>query len=194
MPLANSICTERHSLSITTMRNMIEHLRDSCDQFNIGVICEVYDGQFLNLIQRGEFGQPLTKLQLLKDIYNDCKKLSKEALITFLVCYSREHPECLSNIITPRNKLELYKDYLFNVLEQELSGDTRSQCCSTNLGTLQNDDLDILLCGSQLGRWRLAAHLSLSESDYSDNEESTDEDYNPSLDLECDVDISDSSL
>ena len=90
------------------MRNMIEHLRDSCDQFNIGVISEVYDGQFLNLIQRGEFGQPLTKLQLLKDIYNDCKKLSKEALITFLVHYSREHPEHLSNIITPRNKLELY--------------------------------------------------------------------------------------
>ena len=78
-------------------------------------------------------------------------------------------------------------------MEQELSGDTRSHCHSTNLGTLQNDDLDILLCGSQLGRWRLAAHLSLSESDYSDNEESTDEDYNPLLDLECDVDISDSS-
>ena len=33
----------------------------------------------------------------------------------------------------------------------------------------------------------------MSESDYSDNEESTDDVYNPSLDLECDVGISDSS-
>ena len=86
----------------------------------------------------------------------------------------------------------MYKDYLFNVLEEELSGDnTRAHCHSTNLGTLQNDDLDILLHGSQLGRRRLAAHLSFSESDSSGNEESTDEDYNPSMDLESDVDISD---
>ena len=40
---------------------------------------------------------------------------------------------------------------------------------------------------------KVSCTFILSESDYSDNEESTDEDYNPSLDLECDVDFSDSS-
>ena len=59
---------------------MIEHLRDHCDHFNIGVLCEIYDGQFLNLILRGESGQPLMKMQLMKDIFNECKKMSKKAI------------------------------------------------------------------------------------------------------------------
>ena len=67
------------------MQQMIEHLRDHYDHFNIGVLCEIYDGQFLNLILRGEFGQPLMKIQLMKDIFNECKKMSKQQLITFLV-------------------------------------------------------------------------------------------------------------
>ena len=66
------------------MQQMIEHLRDHCDHFNIGVLCEIYDGQFLNLILQGEFEQQLTKMQLMKDIFNECK-MSKQQLITFLV-------------------------------------------------------------------------------------------------------------
>ena len=171
---------------------MIEHLRDHCDKFNIGVLCEIYDGQFLNLIQRGEFGQPLTKLQLMKDIYNECKKLSKDQLIKFLIHYSCENPKQLNNIITPRNKLNMYLDYLFNVLEEELSGENKTRQCrhGTNLATLQNDDLDVLLCGSQLGRWRLARCLSMSDSESGDNEESFDEDYNPLCEIESDLDLS----
>ena len=65
------------------MRQMIEHLRNTCEDFNIGVLCEIYDGQFLNLIQRGESNQPLTKLQLIKDIWKECKQISNENILLF---------------------------------------------------------------------------------------------------------------
>ena len=154
-------------------------------------LCELYDGQFLNLILRGEFGQPLTKLQLMKDIYNECEKLSKEQLIKFLIHYSSENPKQLNNIITPRNKLNMYLDYMFNVLEEELSGENRMRQCShhTNVAILQNDYLDVVLHGSQLDQWRLARHLSMSDSESSDNEESFDEDYNPLCDIESELDL-----
>ena len=151
LPIAYAL--KGNSLQIQTMQQMIEHLRDHCDNFNIGVLCEIYEGQFLNLILRGESGQPLTKIKFMKNIYNECKKLSKEQLLTFLLHYSSENPKQLSNIITPRNKLNMYLEYLFNVLEEELSGENngRGHNCGTNVGTLENDDLDVLLCGSQLG-------------------------------------------
>ena len=133
------------------MQQMIEHLRDHCAHFNTGVLCEIYNGQFLNWILR-EFGQPLMKIQLMKDIFSECKKMSKQQLITFLLQFSSENPKQLSNIITPRNKLTMYLDYLFNVLEEELSGENegRQANCHTNIGTLDNDDLDVLFHGSQL--------------------------------------------
>ena len=132
-------------------------------------------------------------MQLMKDIFNECK-MSKQQLITFLVWFSCEHPKQLSNIITPRSKLNMYLEYLFNVLEEELSGENavRWANCHINIGTLDNDDLDVLLCGSQLGQWRLAQCDTSSDTDSSDNDESLDEDYNPLWDIESDIEFSDS--
>ena len=75
----------------------------------------------------------------------------------------------------------MYLDYLFNVLEEELSKENAGRWanCHTNIGILDNNDLDVLLHGSQLGQWRLAQHDTSSDTDLSDNEESLDEDYNP---------------
>ena len=52
LPIAYAL--KGNSLWIETMQQMIEHLRDHCDHFNIGVLCEIYDGQFLNLILQGD--------------------------------------------------------------------------------------------------------------------------------------------
>ena len=37
--------------------------------------CEVYDGQFLQLILKDDNAQPLTRMQLCKDISMQCKKM-----------------------------------------------------------------------------------------------------------------------
>ena len=115
-------------------------------------LCEIYDVPISEFDPKNptNLGQPLTKIQLMKDIYNECKKLSKEQLLTFLLCYSSENTKQLSNIITPRNKLNMYLEYLFNVLGEELSGDNKGRWCNcgTNVGTSENDDLDVLLHGS----------------------------------------------
>ena len=94
------------ALKISIMRQMIEHVKNTCDNYNIGVQCEIYDGHFLNLILRGESNQPLTKLQLVKDIFNDCKKLSKAKIILFLIAYGKVPENSIANVVTPRNKLK----------------------------------------------------------------------------------------
>ena len=49
-----------HSLPMSIMRQLVHDVRDKCQQFNVNVRCEVYDGQFLNLVRFTEDGTPLT--------------------------------------------------------------------------------------------------------------------------------------
>ena len=62
------------SLSIDIMRKLVNDLHDHCSQHDIDVLCEVYDGQFLQLILKDDNAQPLTEMQLCKDISMQCKK------------------------------------------------------------------------------------------------------------------------
>ena len=79
-------------------------------------------GQFLNLIQRGESKQPLRKLQLIKDIWKECKQMLKENLLNYLINYANVEGNSIANICTTTNKLQMYLDYLFQVLDKELYG------------------------------------------------------------------------
>ena len=58
LPIAYAL--KGSSLNIDTMRQLIESVRDTCMEYDIDVLCEVYDGQFLLLVLRGENGHPLT--------------------------------------------------------------------------------------------------------------------------------------
>ena len=54
-----------HSLPMKIMRNMVNDLRNELQKRNTSVLCEVYDGQFHQLIVRSENGEPLTRLQMM---------------------------------------------------------------------------------------------------------------------------------
>ena len=60
-----------HSLSMKTMRNMVNDIRNELKKRNTSVLCEVYDGQFHQLIVRSENSEPLTKLQMLHDHFKE---------------------------------------------------------------------------------------------------------------------------
>ena len=66
LPLAYAL--KGSSLSIDIMCKLVDDLHDHCTEHDIDVLCEVYDGQFLQLILKDDNAQPLTRMQLSKDI------------------------------------------------------------------------------------------------------------------------------
>ena len=100
------------SLSIEVMRKLVNDLCDNCTEHDIDVLCEVYDGQFLQLILKDDNAQPKTKMQLSKDILVQCKKKSKRNLIKYLLPDAIKDGNTLDNISTPHNKAHLYEGHL----------------------------------------------------------------------------------
>ena len=63
-----------HSLPMKIMRNMVNDIRNELQKWNTSVLCEVYDGQFHQLIVRSENSEPLTRLQMMHDHFNTVMK------------------------------------------------------------------------------------------------------------------------
>ena len=78
-----------HSLSMKTMRNMVNDIRNELKKRNTSVLCEVYDGQFHQLIVRSENSEPLTKLQMMHDHFKDVMTMyDKSELLEKILPYS----------------------------------------------------------------------------------------------------------
>ena len=77
-----------HSLPMKIMRNMVNDIRNELQKRNTSVLCEVYDGQFHQLIVRSENSEPLTRLQMMHDHFNTVMKKydKKELLEKILPC------------------------------------------------------------------------------------------------------------
>ena len=75
-----------HSLSMNTMRDMVDDIRNELKSRNTSVLCEVYDGQFHKLLVRSQLGKQLTRIQNMHDhfktvmISNDCQDLMNKIL------------------------------------------------------------------------------------------------------------------
>ena len=87
------------------MHKLVNDIRDHCTQNDIDVLCKVYDDQFLQLILKDDNAQPLTRMQLCKDISMHCKKMSKKTIINYLLHDAIREGNNLANICTPHNKL-----------------------------------------------------------------------------------------
>ena len=78
-----------HSLPMKIMRNMVNDIRNELQKHNTSVLCEVYDGQFHQLIVRSENSEPLTRLQMMHDHFNTVmKKYDKKELLGKILPYS----------------------------------------------------------------------------------------------------------
>ena len=77
------------SMSTETMRSIICHILQECDERNIGILCEVYDGQLHKLITRDKDNCPLTRLQFQQDFFKRImNEYDKQELLRFILPYS----------------------------------------------------------------------------------------------------------
>ena len=68
---------------------MVNDIRNELQKHNTSVLCEVYDGQFHQLIVRSENSEPLTRLQMMHDHFNTVmKKYDKKELLEKIMPYS----------------------------------------------------------------------------------------------------------
>ena len=77
------------AMSMETMQNMIKDLRKELHDCNCTVLCEVYDGQFHQIIVKSEDGHPLTRLQLSQNHFKTkMNESSQQELLNILLPYS----------------------------------------------------------------------------------------------------------
>ncbi len=72
IPIAYAL--KGYSLTAEVMRNMSNAVVLSCIENGIKVVGMAFDGQFINLLSRDSHGQPMTLLQLQKDVWNHARK------------------------------------------------------------------------------------------------------------------------
>ena len=59
------------SLPMKVMRNIINDIRNEFKAQNTSVLCEVYDGQFHQIIVKSEEGEALTRLQHTMELFKE---------------------------------------------------------------------------------------------------------------------------
>ena len=88
-----------HSMSNDIVRNMRNDIRNELKLRNTSVLCEVYDGQFHDLIVRSDCGKPLTRIQHTKDFFRETlENYDKDTLLTNILPYSTINPSDLDAI------------------------------------------------------------------------------------------------
>ena len=88
-----------HSMSNDIVRNIRNDIWNELKLRNTSVLCEVYDGQFHDLIVRSDSRKPLTRIQNVKDFFrNTMDNFDKKKLISNILPYSAIDPTDLDAI------------------------------------------------------------------------------------------------
>ena len=106
--IAKAYGLKGHSLPMDIMRAMVNDVRDECVRHHVNVLCEVYNGPFLNLVRYSEDGTPVTRLAFFQQYFREVKKCSKVQCINYLVNEATPNGVPLDVLTTP-DKVELWK-------------------------------------------------------------------------------------
>ena len=114
-----------HSMSNDIVRNIRNDIRNELKLRNTAVLCEVYDGQFHDLIVRSDCGKVLTQIQNAKDFFRETmENCDKETLINTILAYSKIDESDLDrirqtrfhhNVITKLNTVTLECKHVLNL-------------------------------------------------------------------------------
>ena len=63
------------------LRSLVDECRKDLNNQKIPILCEIYDGQWHNNVHYDKCGQPLNRLQLAKQTWDQIGKLSKDKII-----------------------------------------------------------------------------------------------------------------
>ena len=102
------------------MHHLINDVRDNCKAANVSIHCEVYDGQFLNLVRYSADGSPLTRLTFLQEYYKEVKKWSKLQCINHLATVAIPHNIHIDYRTTPR-VLEMWEKSIDELTKHQAS-------------------------------------------------------------------------
>ena len=178
-----------HSLPMSTMREMVNDVCDRCIAYNVNVHCEVYDGQFLNLVHYSEDGTPLTHLAFLQWFFKLIQGWTKAQCVNYLVTDTILNGVPLEVLITP-GKVNLWKKHVEQVSRRK---ENRPASSGTNIHTLDQDDVTNLLQGSQLGS-RLQRQVRDANSDEDSDESFNTDDGDDDSDADSDYIANDSDV
>ena len=78
-------------LPIDTLRFLVNTCHDDLQRRNISILCEIYDGQWRNVVNQDHDGNPLTRIQLSKKCWDKIAKLSKQCILEELIQSSQIH-------------------------------------------------------------------------------------------------------
>lgn len=70
-----------YSLNTETLRRVSQDVHNRCHEAGIHIPAESFDGQWHNLVVRSVMGQPLTVLQLQKDVWREAERTKKSDII-----------------------------------------------------------------------------------------------------------------
>ena len=151
---------------------MVNNVHNKCLEYKLNDWCEIYDGQFLNLVRYSEDGSPLTRLAFLQWFFKQVQSWTKAKCVDYLVTETLPNGTPLDILVTP-NKVNLWMKHVEQVNRRQ---ENRPQRTSTP--GLDPEDVFQLLRGSQLGSQMRRQIQSQDVAD--DSEDSTDEDDNES--------------
>ena len=177
---------------MSIMRQLVHDVHDKCQQFNVNVRCEVYDGQFLNLVRFTEDGTPLTRLAFLQWFFKKIQSWSKAQCVNYLVTDAIPNGVPLEVLVTP-DKVNLWKKHVEQVNRRRENRPARGD----SLPTLDQDDVTKLLKGSQLGsrlRRQIRDQDVTRPSGDEDTDDTTDDDSNNDSDADSDYIANDSDV
>ena len=77
------------TLNTETLRKVVNYVTEELNRNGVQLISHSYDGQWIKLAQRSDKGQPLTLLQLQKDVWQNIHKASRSTLLQCLLQETR---------------------------------------------------------------------------------------------------------
>ena len=82
MPIAYAL--KGSSLSIETLRELLTKVRVACQERSTKILCECFDGQWAMMVFKSQTGEPLTRIQLMKKLWNNVRKEKKSELLKII--------------------------------------------------------------------------------------------------------------
>ena len=87
-----------HSLTCEVLREMIDQVHDRCLEHGINIVANATDGQWSKLTVHSSNGEPLTKFQNQKDVWQKYSRNNKHALLQKLISCSAVSSNILQDV------------------------------------------------------------------------------------------------
>lgn len=144
-------CMKANSVPVSTIRQMTSVVLKACYDKGICVACTVSDGAYASTVFRSAEGQPLTVLQLAKDVWSNVKKLSRQELTKAIrdtkveVCHQKNDAkgiECWSLGNSFANMLNNYK-FAQNESKTDQADMSGEKCNTDSKERMQDSCIDL---------------------------------------------------